>query len=108
MKESRTFYESLGKRVLETVKPADVPQERKNRINYCQAWYNEVYVDGRPIIAIRSYNTIVAFLDIYTDCLVSLGRYSITTYQHVRKYRNNYCPNMWNTSEINVELVNWF
>ncbi len=108
MMESRTFYEALATLVMDNVRGFDIPQTPKNRINYCKAWYAEQEVAGRKIIAVRSYNTLVAFYDIATDCLVSLGRFTMTTYQHIRKFRNNYLPNMWKTSEINVEFVNWF
>lgn len=108
MKESRKFYEALGAYVMEHTSEFDVPTDSKHRINYCQAWYDEVTRAGRRIILVRSYNTIVAFYDVQSDCLVSLGRFTMTTYQHIRKFRNNYLPNMWKTDEINVELVNWF
>ena len=108
MKESRKFYENLGVYVMEHTREFDVPTDNKHRINYCQAWYNNITLAGRKLLLVRSYDTIVAFYDEDTDCLVSLGRYTMTTYQHIRKFRNNYLPNTWKTEEINVELVNWF
>ena len=108
MKETRTFYESLATLVMDNVREFDVPADNKHRINYCQAWYKKMTLAKREIIVVKSYDTIVAFYDVETDCLVSLGRYSMTTYQHIRKFRNNYLPSMCKTAEINVEFVNWF
>ena len=83
------------------------------RINRCQAWY---YHDtNTDLVWIKSYNTIVAVYDVYAGVLVSLGRYSMTTYQHIRKFRNDYAPVFtsfihagWEVDEINLELTNWF
>lgn len=58
---------------------------------------------------LKSYNTYVAIYSREQKHLVSLGRFSHTTYQHVRKFKN------WLLtsgevleSEDNLELVNWF
>ena len=77
----------------------------EKRLHKCQAWYKELW-DGT--IMLKSYNTVVAVYDVWTDTLVSLGRFSNTTYQHVRKFRNDICPNGYNTKEQNLELVNWY
>ena len=86
----------------------DVINDNKHRVNRCQAWFTEYAFLGRTVILLRSYNTIVAFYVKELDTLVSIGRYSMTTYQHIRKFRNNYLPNSYNTKEINLERVNWF
>lgn len=76
------------------------------RINHCQGWFSERYICNEWVTVIRSYNTIVAFL--YGDTLYSLGRYSNTTYQHIRKFRNNYTYGGYSTHEVNLKLVDWF
>ena len=108
MKESRTFYVTLATLVMDNTREFDVPADNKHRINHCQAWFAPFTVGGRAITLVRSYDTIVAFYEVATDCLVSLGRYTMTTYQHIRKFRNNYLPHGYYTEEINVEFVNWF
>ena len=48
----------------------------------------------------------------WENVLYSYGRYSMTTYQHIRKFRNlmgmekGIVP--WNIQEVNLELVNYF
>lgn len=74
------------------------------RINHCQAWFG--YEPTHNIYLIKSYNTIVAYYDL--DTLYSLGRFSMTTYQHIRKYRDNYTKKLYYTKEKNLEMVNWF
>lgn len=75
-----------------------------SRILNCQAWYG--YDPINKIYLVKSYDTIVAYDDDKT--LYSLGRFSRTTYQHVRKYRDNYAKDGYKTNEVNLELVNWF
>lgn len=70
------------------------------RVNKCQAWFCKR--DG--FWWLRSYGTIVAVYDEELDILVSFGRYSATTYQHIRKFRNNYLPHMWDTTEMNLGI----
>ena len=72
------------------------------RINRCEAWFTRV----DSLIFVKSYNTIVAVYDGKT--LYSNGRYSMTTYQHIRKFRNNYTADGYMTPEVNLERVNWF
>lgn len=79
-----------------------------NRINSCQAWFGAISLDGSLYYIVLSYNTIVAIYSPNTGVLYSVGRFSMTTYQHIRKYKNNYTPNKYNTKEINLELCNWF
>lgn len=78
------------------------PLPKWHRICHCQAWYANV----GDLVFIKSYNTIVAVYDGKT--LFSNGRYSMTTYQHIRKFRNNYTREMYKTPEINLERVHWF
>ena len=79
------------------------------RINRCNAFYsNYLYHDYEPFMLVKSYETIVAIYFPRINLLVSLGRFSMTTYQHIRKFRNNYTLQGYNTREINLELVNWF
>ena len=72
------------------------------RINHCQAWFTRI----NDMIFIKSYGTIVALFD--GDTLYSNGRYSNTTYQHIRKFKNDYTPQGYNTKETNLERCNWY
>ena len=79
-------------------------RDTEHRVNCCQAWF----VTTPAHMILKSYNTIVAVYDMKTGVLFSIGRFSSTTYQHIRKFRNNYCPKMHLTEEHNLELVNWY
>ena len=72
------------------------------RINHCQAWFTRI----NDMVFIKSYDTIVALFD--GDTLYSNGRYSNTTYKHIRKFRNDYTPQGYNTKETNLERCNWY
>ena len=78
------------------------------RVNRCQAWYTG---EGSCKV-LRSYETVVALYDEMENVLYSYGRYSMTTYQHIRKFRdlmateNGIIP--WDVQEVNLELVNNF
>lgn len=74
------------------------------RIHKCQAEY-QIFSN---CILIQSYKTLVALYNYEDETLYSFGRYTMTTYQHIRKFRNDYTPNMYLTKEENLELVNWF
>lgn len=76
----------------------------ETRVNHCQAWF----VETKDWIILKSYSTIVAIYCKKVDTLYSVGRFSSTTYQHIRKFRNNYCPSSYMTGEMNLELVNWY
>lgn len=78
------------------------------RINHCQAWFNDALYLNKRVCFIKSYNTVVALYCYDNQKLYSVGKFSMTTYQHIRKYKNNYTPNKHNTKEINLELCNWF
>ena len=81
-----------------------IEETNKNRVHKCQAWFKDYGV----YVALKSYNTIVAIYDKSERILYSFGRYSRTTYQHIRKFRNDYLPDMHNTKEVNCEFCNWF
>ena len=72
------------------------------RINHCKAWFTRV----GDMVFVKSYATIVAVFD--GEILYSNGRYYNSTYQHIRKYRNNYTRKGYNTPEVNLERVNWY
>lgn len=94
-----------------------------NRINHCQAYYSDmVFVEIEAIedlstehkkekyyvkaYFIKSYSTFVAVYLPEFDVVISFGRYSMTTYQHISKYVKNYTPSY--TQTYNTEYVNWF
>lgn len=55
-------------------------------------------------IILMSYRTIVAIFDKESKTVFARGRYSATTYQHVRKFADE-CG----TRKVeNLELVNWY
>ena len=77
------------------------------QLNNCTAWYTSL-TSGR-YVWLKSYSTIVAVYDKYTNRLVSFGRYSNTTYQHVRKFRDMLSKASGRVlEEHNLELVNWY
>lgn len=92
----KEIYENSDKMFIE--------ETNKNRVHKCQAWFK----DYGAYVALKSYNTIVAIYDKSERILYSFGRYSMTTYQHIRKFRNDYLPDMHNTKEVNCGFVNWF
>ena len=74
------------------------------RLFHCTAWY---YTDDNGWIWLKSYNTVVAVYVPEDDTVYSFGRYSSTTYQHVRKFRNM-MPSYYRTNEVNIEYENWY
>ena len=80
------------------------------RLYKCTAWYRNT----DDYVFLKSYNTIVAVYDKADGITYVYGRYSATTYQHVRKFRNlmweKYSPvdAPWHMPELNMELVDWF
>ena len=99
-----------AKNLMELVQTAYDHGKTRNwkRVNRCQAWY----IGEGTWKALRSYDTVVALYDEMENVLYSYGRYSMTTYQHIRKFRNlmgmerRIAP--WNIQEVNLELVNYF
>ena len=85
------------------------------RINHCNAYYayttseynvpNEKWTAYR-VVFIKSYNTIVGAFFPEFNALILFGRYSMTTYQHIAKFRNNFRYQI--SYEYNMEYVNWF
>lgn len=86
----------------------NIPDRKWTRVNHCQAYY----IGEGDVKVLRSYHTIVALYDYKDNLLISYGRYSMTTYQHIRKFRNlmgmerGIAP--WDIQEVNLELVNMF
>lgn len=74
------------------------------RLFHCTAWY---YTDENGWIWLKSYSTFVAVYVPEDDTVYSFGRYSSTTYQHVRKFRNM-MPSYYRTNEVNIEYENWY
>ena len=76
----------------------------------CQA---RVYNEGDNVY-LYSYNTLVAMYTKSENILYSFGRFSMTTYMHVRKFRKwcweNYatCTHEWDIVEHMEEFENWF
>ena len=96
--------QEMLKETYENMQYITIPKTNKNRVHKCQAWYEEI----GNFIVLQSYDTIVAVYSKSERILYSFGRYSMTTYQHIRKFRNDYLPDMHNTKEINCGFVNWF
>lgn len=71
------------------------------RLARCQAW---IYTDERGNQWLKSYDTVVAVYRKALNTLYVYGRWSSTTYQHVRKFRNS-LPDMHYTSEVNIEYI---
>lgn len=87
----------------------------EERLYYCNATvFESPVIDG--CIFLKSYRTVVALYDIENNTIYQRGRFTRTTYQHFRKFRNfcweNYCDprkiSPWDIKEINLELYNWF
>ena len=102
----------LSKEIMETVQSAydngNIPDRKWKRVKKCQAYYTG---EG-DVKVLRSYHTIVALYDYRDNLLTSYGRYSMTTYQHIRKFREVIAQDRgiapWNIEEVNLELVNKF
>lgn len=69
----------------------DTPEYKmppKTRLNYCQAWTQ----DFEGFTALWSYKTAVAVYDKYSDTLYDILRavygYTVTSAQHIAKFRN--------------------
>ena len=80
------------------------------RLYHCTAWYYTT----EDHVFLKSYNTIVAVYERATGITYVYGRWSATTYQHVRKFRNlmwekyNAAETPWYMVEQNLELVDMF
>ena len=66
------------------------------RLRSCSAWVAET--DNYYIL--KSYNTMVAFIDKRTDTLYDVLRlvygYTATSAQHISKFEKDYCRGKWN------------
>ena len=58
----------------------------KKRLYYCTAWI--IKPDFSDFLILQSYSTIVAGYQFSTGILWVFGYYSVTTAQHVSKFRN--------------------
>lgn len=84
------------------------------KLGQCQATTARVLDDLGNVkyVLLVSYQTVVANYIVGEQVLLVRGRYSQTTYQHVRKFRNamgrefNVAP--WNIEELNAEIDDWF
>lgn len=83
----------------------ELKRDCKYRINRCNAYYS---TESACLVWIKSYDKIVACYDKVTGTLYSFGRFSATTYQHIRKFKNDYTQDGYYTKELNFELENWF
>lgn len=80
------------------------------QLYHCTAWTRST----DDFVFLKSYNTIVAVYDKMDGVTYVFGRYSMTTYQHIRKFRNlmwekfHTVDKPWMMPEKNLELVDWF
>lgn len=76
------------------------------RIFQCQACY--IFTNGRCYLI--SYRTVVGFYDCESKEVTYFGRYSMTTYQHERKWENvlNYEEGRYIQNVTNLNLIDWF
>lgn len=58
----------------------------ESRLYYCKAWI--IHPDFSDFIILQSYSTIVAAYQYSANILWVFGYYSVTTAQHVSKFRN--------------------
>lgn len=79
---------------------ADGMEVKWERVGRCQAWFWK----WGDLTFLKSYDTIVAVYSGQYDTLFSYGRYSMTTYKHIRKFRNDCLPSMWKTKEENLQV----
>ena len=88
-----------------------------HRLYHCTAWYSDVIPgDKDSYVFLKSYNTVVAVYLINERKVVRFGKYSNTTYQHMRKFRQamwlehvnalDFSP--WDIQEVQCEFVNWY
>lgn len=92
---TKTQQENINKIVLEAIDECKVQKLFLNRrdckqLRRCQAW---VYEDDNYAV-LRSYNTIIAFIDKRTnrffDFLRYVYGYTATRAQHISKFRSDY------------------
>lgn len=86
------------------------------RLFHCTAWTYDDVENG--VSWLRSYNTIVAVYVHSEKTIYRFGRYSATTYQHMRKFRTHVAydagytfpasMHAWDIKEYQCEFVNWY
>lgn len=86
------------------------------RLLKCTAWVS--YDDNSKIYWLKSYETIVGYYDCTEKKIFWFGRYTRTTYIHMRKFRNwlwfehkepfYSFKHAYDIPEINKLFVNWF
>lgn len=102
----------LGKQLFElsqkTEKFPEYDSKEWKRINKTSSYY--YYDEPNGFVWLRSFYTIVAVYNQANDKLHIFGRYSSTTYQHIRKFRDalwydgfrdKYNTKPWDLKEIN-------
>ena len=62
------------------------------RFDYKQAWYSEL-LDFGNLRLFKSYETIVALIDISDGVFYELGKWSVTTSKQVTQFYNRYYRN---------------
>ena len=91
-----------------------------NHADFTEKLYhcNASYTGGTNphYVFLKSYNTVVAVFDRENMTVIRFGKYSNTTYQHMRKFRNKmwelyadkltYKP--WDIKEIQLDYENWY
>lgn len=61
----------------------------KNRVNTCQAWTQDFYINNNHVTILRSYNTNVGIYIEAIGTLYIFDAYSRTTYSHIHKFAKN-------------------
>lgn len=105
MKEYRELYEQSFSTLVQVA--------CSERLYHCTAWFSRE-LDG--IVWLRSYNTVVACYIPAERKVVRFGKYSNTTYQHMRKFRTRMWElynlarecKPWDIEEVQCEFENWY
>lgn len=66
-----------------------VEKTNTNRVNLCQAWSDDFYINYNKVTILRSYNTNVGIYIESIDTLYIFDFYSNTTYNHIHKFAKN-------------------
>ena len=88
---------------------------KPERLYTCNARiYDEYANDEQEKIYLYSYNTLVAIYDTSTLTVYRCGRFSNTTYQHMRKFRKwcwekyHHTLHECDIKEVMYEIENWY
>lgn len=110
--EEHAFYTAV---FAELDKLIDSPYMDLQRLNKCKAWHHEIHFRDRSfpfdfnVVLLKSYDTVVALYDLETGSLISRGRFSQTTYQHIAKFRKLLIEQGKRIQrDANLNLVSWF